>query len=67
MPLEDIKPDTFQQAACKAQQRCVALNGDLAQVSRAIRRAKELIKSAPWIVEAVMERSRDRLSAEGKL
>jgi hypothetical protein len=57
MPLEDIKPDTFQQACQKAQMKCLETKGDLMQLARAIRRARELMKTAPWIVEAVLEKA----------
>ena len=66
MPLEDVEPDTFQQACLKAQMKCIEVGGDLAQVARAIGRARDLIRTAPWIVEAVLKDSLAQMRAAGK-
>lgn len=61
MPLENIKPQTFQQAAREAQMKCVDEHGRTDQnalglVVRAIERARKLIATPPEIVEIVFER-----------
>lgn len=61
MPLENVKPQTFQQAARAAQVKCVDQAGNvdhgaLTKVTQAIRRAEGLIKTPPEIVEMVFER-----------